>query len=173
MLLGFDFEAAAVFRCMLLFVQLFASRALSRCKHDMGTLSWLNAEPLERAPTPLFDRLVRCSAHGLSFVRLRYMGHFCKLLSLEVTSQPTSHRAVAAGPVSPVSTGPLFPSPWLAWRCQNSAIALQTPTHGSQVHSRHAETCEMATNSAKKLVRVFQQLFVLPSLICEGCGLQG
>ena len=30
--------------------------------HDMGTLSWLNAEPLERVPTPLVGRLLRCSA---------------------------------------------------------------------------------------------------------------
>ena len=28
----------------------------------MGTLSWINAEILERVSTPLFDRLVRCSA---------------------------------------------------------------------------------------------------------------
>ena len=27
-----------------------------------GTLSWLNVETLERAPIPLFGRLVRCSA---------------------------------------------------------------------------------------------------------------
>ena len=45
-------------------VQLFASRASSRCKHDMGTLSWLNAETLKRALSPLFGRLVRCSAVG-------------------------------------------------------------------------------------------------------------
>ena len=40
---------------MLFFVQLFALRASSRCKHDMDALSWLNAATLERAPTPLFD----------------------------------------------------------------------------------------------------------------------
>ena len=61
------------FRCTLLFVQLFASRVSSHCKHDMGTLLWLNAGTLERAPTLLFDGLVRCSAHGRSFARLRYM----------------------------------------------------------------------------------------------------
>ena len=38
----------------------------------MGTLLWLNAVTLKRAPTPLFGRLVRCSAHGRSFVRLWY-----------------------------------------------------------------------------------------------------
>ena len=38
---------------VLLFVQIFASRALSHCKHDMGALSWLNAETLERVPTML------------------------------------------------------------------------------------------------------------------------
>ena len=29
--------------------------------------------PLERVPTPLIDRLVRCSAHGGSLVRLWYI----------------------------------------------------------------------------------------------------
>ena len=57
------------FPCTLLFVQSFALWASSRCKHDMGTLSWLNAEILERVPTPYFGRLVRCSAHGRSFSR--------------------------------------------------------------------------------------------------------
>ena len=45
------------FRCTLLFVRLFASKASSSGKHDMGALSWLNVETLERAPTPLFGRL--------------------------------------------------------------------------------------------------------------------
>ena len=47
-----------------------ASRVLSRCNHDIGTLSWLNAKTFERVPTPLFDRLVRCSALGRSFATL-------------------------------------------------------------------------------------------------------
>ena len=56
--------------CTLLFV---ASRALSRCKHDIGTLPWLNAETLKEVPTPLFGRLVMLSAHGCSFMRLWYL----------------------------------------------------------------------------------------------------
>ena len=64
-----------------LYVILFASRALSSCKHDVGTLSWLNAETVERAPTPLFGRLVRCSAHGPFFGRLRYIPTFCPLIA--------------------------------------------------------------------------------------------
>ena len=55
---------------MLLFVRLFVLRSLSCYKHDVGTLLWLNAEALERAPTPLFGRLVQCSTHGHSFARL-------------------------------------------------------------------------------------------------------
>ena len=51
------------FRCTLFCVQLFASRVSSCCKHDVGALSWLNAETVKKAPTPLFGRLVRCSAH--------------------------------------------------------------------------------------------------------------
>ena len=56
-----------------LYVILYSLRASSCCKHDVGTLSWLNAETVERAPTPLFGRLLRCSAHGPFFGRLRYM----------------------------------------------------------------------------------------------------
>ena len=44
----------------------------------MGALSWLNAETVERASTLLFARLVRCSAHGPFFARLRYVCvHVC------------------------------------------------------------------------------------------------
>jgi len=42
---------------------------------DVGFLSWLNVETLKRVPTPFFaiHVVVRCSAYGLSFARLRYM----------------------------------------------------------------------------------------------------
>ena len=53
---GLNFEAIGGFRCRLLFVQLFASRA---CKHDMSTHSWFNSETFEIAPTPLFGRLFK------------------------------------------------------------------------------------------------------------------
>ena len=43
---------------------LFALRASNHWKHDMGALSWLNAEALKRVPTPLFGRLVRCCTHA-------------------------------------------------------------------------------------------------------------
>ena len=55
---GLDFEVSSSFVYL---------RALNHWKHDMGTLLWLNAETLRRAPTPLFGRLVRCSTHGHSF----------------------------------------------------------------------------------------------------------
>ena len=50
---------------------IFASRASSHCKHEIGTLLWLKAETFERVPNPLFSRIVRCSARGCSFTRLR------------------------------------------------------------------------------------------------------
>ena len=53
-------------------VQLFVLRASSRCKQDVGALSWLNAETVERVLTPVFGSLVRCSAHRSFFGRLRY-----------------------------------------------------------------------------------------------------
>ena len=42
-------------------------------KNGMGTVSWLNAETVlvERVPTSLIGRLVRCSAHALFYVRLQ------------------------------------------------------------------------------------------------------
>ena len=49
--------------------------ALSRSKHDMGALLWLNVETLERVPAFLFGRLVMCSTHGHSFTRLWYTLH--------------------------------------------------------------------------------------------------
>ena len=45
-------------------------RSSSCCKYDMDALSWLNSDTLERAPTPLFSGLVRCSAYECSFTRL-------------------------------------------------------------------------------------------------------
>ena len=44
--------------------------ALSRCKYDMGTLLWLNGKTQKGAHS--FDRLVRCSVCGCSFMRLHY-----------------------------------------------------------------------------------------------------
>ena len=82
------------FRCTLFCVQLFASRALSRCKHDVGALSQLNAEIVERVPTPHFGRLKRCSAYGLFFGRLQYMHHLrYKYINIQEVS--TSCNAVA------------------------------------------------------------------------------
>ena len=39
----------------------------------VGALSRLNAETLERAPTPLFGEKVRCSTHGRTFARVQYI----------------------------------------------------------------------------------------------------
>ena len=79
---GLDFEAAGdSVVCYFVSNYVFASRASSRCKHDMGALSSLNAETVEKTPTPLFGILVRCSAHGPFFARLRYM-HLLVLYAL-------------------------------------------------------------------------------------------
>ena len=42
--------------CTLLFLQFF----------DIGALSWVSVKTLERAPTAVFGRLVKCSTHGYS-----------------------------------------------------------------------------------------------------------
>ena len=56
-----------------IFVQLFALRASTHCKCDIGTPLCLNAATLLRVHTLCFGRLVRCSAHGRSFMRLQYI----------------------------------------------------------------------------------------------------
>ena len=74
--LGLNFEAAgdSVVRYFVFCVQLSASRASSHCKYDMGSLSWLNAETVERAPISLLiGRLVTYSTHGPFFGRLWYI----------------------------------------------------------------------------------------------------
>ena len=65
----------------------------------------------------------------------------------------SSRRAVAVGPVSPVSTGPLFPSLVACLALPISAIAWRTPTQHPEAHRYHVETCEMAANSATELLR--------------------
>ena len=73
------------------------------CKCDMGTLSWLNAGTLERAPTTLFDRLVRCSIHEHSLAILWYIHNKCTIIdAIHMVSRadqevqpklaPTAHR---------------------------------------------------------------------------------
>ena len=64
MLSGLDFKATGWLSCRLLFVQLFAAKALSYCKHDMDALLWLNVETLKIVTNPLLGRLVRCSTLG-------------------------------------------------------------------------------------------------------------
>ena len=45
---GLDFEATGGSIVRYCLSNPFASRASTHCKHDMGTLSWLNVEALER-----------------------------------------------------------------------------------------------------------------------------
>jgi len=86
------------------------------------------------------------------------------------------YRAVAAGPVSPVSTGPLFPHSWLALclALPISDVAWQTPTQHPKAHRYHVESCEIAANSATELFREssknFPQTISLASFTCEGSG---
>ena len=57
------------------------SRASNHGKHDMGALSMLNAETLKRVPSPLFGRLVRCSAHGHLCETMVYI---CTMLDVQI-----------------------------------------------------------------------------------------
>ena len=70
----------------------------------------------------------------------------------------TPSRALAASPVSPVSTGPLFPSLMVCLVSHRqtlaclalpiSAITWQTPTQGPQAHRWHVETCQKFSGGA-------------------------
>ena len=82
-------------------------------------------------------------------------------------------RAVAAGPVSPVSTGPHFSSLVACLVLPISAVAWRTPTQRPEAHRYHVETCKMAANNA--VPRVFQQLSVLTSqrLISQASPVKG
>ena len=74
---------------------------------------------------------------------------------LERCRLSTYVRAVASGPVSPVLTGPLYPSLVACLALPISDIAWQTPTQHPEAHRYHVETCEMAVNSATELFREF------------------
>ena len=82
-------------------------------------------------------------------------------------------RVVAAGPVSPVSTGPLFPSLVACLTLPISAIAWRTLTQRPEAHRYHVETCGMA-NSATELFRESFNSFPFLRLVsrasCEGYG---
>ena len=72
-----------------------------------------------------------------------------------------NYRAVATGPVSPVSTGPLFPSPMACLASPNRANAQQTPMARTQRGDMLQHNTRWFANSAKD--RVFQQFSVLPT----------
>ena len=53
-------QSSWLLHCTLLFVQPFALRALSCCKHDTDPILWLNVKTLKRVPTTLCGKMVRC-----------------------------------------------------------------------------------------------------------------
>ena len=84
----------------------------------MGTLSWLNVETFERVPTPLSDGLVRCSANGRSFARLRYwilksaqhtMQYIQPLITVCLVSTHSFDTAYCIN-VTPLSENPALPT---------------------------------------------------------------
>ena len=72
-------------------------------------------------------------------------------------------RAVTASPVSPVSTGPLFPPLVACLALPISATAQRTLTQCPKAQRYYVETCEMAANSVTKLFHKssFKRLSVL------------
>ena len=66
---GLDFEATS--GSVVHYVQLFVSKASSRYKHDVWSFM-VKCGNTQKSTHILFSILVRCSAHGHSFVRLRY-----------------------------------------------------------------------------------------------------
>ena len=85
-------------------------------------------------------------------------------------------RAVAAGPVSPVSTGPLFPSLVACPALPISAFAWRTPTQRPEAHRYHVETLRDGCEQCNRTVpRVFQQLSILTSkrLVSQASPVKG
>ena len=75
-----------------LFIYLLGGQS-SRCKHDIGTLSWLNAEALEAAAAPLFGRLALLMgtlSPDYSTVHSTIRGYFQVKFLLEGTAQTMS-----------------------------------------------------------------------------------
>ena len=87
------------------------------------------------------------------------------------------YRAVAAGPVSPVSTGPLFPSLVACLALPISAIAWRTPTNAPK-HIGTMLKCArwlrtVQPNCSASLPTTFcsyKRMISLASFTCEGCG---
>ena len=87
------------------------------------------------------------------------------------------YRAVAAGPVSPVSTGPLFPSPVACLALPISAIVWRTPTQRPEAHryqlklARWLRTVQQnCSASLPTTFRFYKRMISLASFTCEGCG---
>ena len=78
-------------------------------------------------------------------------------------------RAVATGPVSPVSTGPLFPSPMACLASPNRANARQTP----MARTQHGDMLQHNTRWLRTVQRPSLPTIFRSSnrTICEGCGL--
>ena len=72
------------------------------------------------------------------------------------TVSQNQSRVVAAGPVSPVSTGPLFTS-LVAW--PGVANQRHCSADAPEAHNYHVETCEMTAHSATELFHVSSNNF--------------
>ena len=138
-------------------------------RHDLIMRGWTEPDAHARSSTSVYKTATMSSFRVdialVCYLRLCSQQYIVARIEVERSSgmlRPDSrcskdshYRAVATSPVSPVSTGPLFPSP-------NRANAQQTPMartqHGDMLQHN---TRRMAANSAKD--RVFQQFSVLPT----------
>ena len=82
---------------------------------------------------------------------------------------------IATGPVSPVLTGPLFPSPMACLVSPNRANARRTPMECTQRSNMLKHDTRWLRTVQKNLFRVFQQLSVLPSrwLVSQSSSVKG
>ena len=86
-----------------------------------------------------------------------------------------AYRAVATGPVSPVSTGPLFPSPMACLASPNRANAQRTPMARTQRGDMLKNYKRWLRTVWKNFFGVFQQLSILPSerLVSQALSAKG
>ena len=107
--------------------------------------------------------LVACKKNGISIIPDTWSD--CSLLMIH-SSMTVYSRAVATGPVSPVSTGPLFPSPMACLASPNRANARQTHMARTQRGDMLRDGCEQC--EWPSLPTIFRSSY---RTICEGCGL--
>ena len=106
----------------------------------------------------------------LSQCRPRWNRQLARLIIDYETKKKTWKRAIATGPVSPVSTDHFFPHSWLAWHCQLAPLLGGHP-HNALKLARWLRTVQQnCSASLSKTFRSYKRMISRASFTCKGCG---